>query len=417
MRGCSRPRSVRAPSTPELCRAGARLARSATPRGRLSRAAATLADRPDTSTTRHMDALSELLRAVKLSGAMFYLAECSKPWRVISPPASTLGRYVAPDASHVIEFHLVLQGSATSASATETTPFAAGDLLMVPHGDEHEMGNGVGGPLYDAEPGMASCSRAACCARASAAAARRRGCVCGYLACDAGLIRPVLAGLPRVVRVHLRNDRGRRVARAVDPARRRARAGGGAGQRRDPRPARRGAVHRSAAALRDAAAGRAHRLAGRRRRRDRRPQPGRAAPSARASVDARRAGPGGRRVAIGADRALRPLSRREPDGVPHRLASRARRRGAAHVEPQRAAGRGRGRLRIGGGVQPRLQAEVRQPAGAIPARARARQRSRRPETAPAWRLRRRPAPRRRPPARSRPGCARRRRCRWSGPAA
>ncbi len=32
--------------------------------------------------------------------------------------------------------------------------------------------------------------------------------MCGYLACDAGLIRPVLAGLPRVVRVHLRNDRG-----------------------------------------------------------------------------------------------------------------------------------------------------------------------------------------------------------------
>ena len=54
-----------------------------------------------------MDALSELLRAVKLSGAMFYIAECSKPWRVISPPAATLGRYVAPDASHVIEFHLI----------------------------------------------------------------------------------------------------------------------------------------------------------------------------------------------------------------------------------------------------------------------------------------------------------------------
>ena len=23
---------------------------------------------------------------------------------------------------------------------------------MVPHGDEHEMGNGTGGPLYDAAP-------------------------------------------------------------------------------------------------------------------------------------------------------------------------------------------------------------------------------------------------------------------------
>ena len=31
--------------------------------------------------------------------------------------------------------------------------------------------------------------------------------ICGYLACDAGLIKPVVAGLPRVVRVHLRNNR------------------------------------------------------------------------------------------------------------------------------------------------------------------------------------------------------------------
>src|SRR5690606_19474062 len=31
--------------------------------------------------------------------------------------------------------------------------------------------------------------------------------ICGYLACEAAFIRPVLAGLPRVVRVHIRNDR------------------------------------------------------------------------------------------------------------------------------------------------------------------------------------------------------------------
>ena len=30
--------------------------------------------------------------------------------------------------------------------------------------------------------------------------------VCGYLACEAGLIRPVLAGLPRIVRVNIRSD-------------------------------------------------------------------------------------------------------------------------------------------------------------------------------------------------------------------
>lgn len=154
-----------------------------------------------------MDALSELLRAVKLSGAMFYIAECSKPWRVTSPPAATLGRILAPDASHVIEFHLVARGTGYIRVGAETTPFVAGDLLMVPHGDEHEMGNGVGGAMYHSEEGMAALlSGGLLCSRIGGGGEETR-LACGYLACDAGLIRPVLAGLPRVVRVHLRNDR------------------------------------------------------------------------------------------------------------------------------------------------------------------------------------------------------------------
>ena len=154
-----------------------------------------------------MDALSELLRAVKLSGAMFYVAECSKPWRVVSPPAATLGRYVAPEASHVIEFHLVAEGTGYIRVGAETTPFAAGDLLMVPHGDEHEMGNGVGGAMYNSEQGMAALLSGGLLRSRIGGGGECTHLVCGYLACDAGLIRPVLAGLPRVVRVHLRNDR------------------------------------------------------------------------------------------------------------------------------------------------------------------------------------------------------------------
>jgi AraC-like DNA-binding protein len=153
-----------------------------------------------------MDALSELLRAVKLSGAMFFIAECSKPWRVISPPATTLGRYVAPDASHVIEFHLITEGAGYIRVGEERTPFAAGDLLMVPHGDEHEMGNGGGGPLYDATPGVAELRKGGLCRSRIGGGGEETRIVCGYLACDAGMIRPVVAGLPRVVRVHLRND-------------------------------------------------------------------------------------------------------------------------------------------------------------------------------------------------------------------
>jgi AraC-like DNA-binding protein len=153
-----------------------------------------------------MDALSELLRAVKLSGAMFYVAECSKPWRVLAPPSKTLGKYVAANASHVIEFHLATRGSGYVRVGEETTPFAAGDLFMIPHGDPHEMGNGTGATLIDAEPGLPALLEGGLKHVRFGGGGEETRLVCGYLACDAGLIRPVLAGLPRVVRVHIRND-------------------------------------------------------------------------------------------------------------------------------------------------------------------------------------------------------------------
>ncbi len=152
-----------------------------------------------------MDALSELLRTVKLSGAMFYVAELSKPWRVLAPSAKTLGRYVAPDASYVIEFHLAVQGSGYVRVGEETTPFSAGDLFMIPHGDEHEMGNGTGAELVQADlPALLTGGLK--CSRLGGGGGMTR-LICGYLACDERLIRPVLAALPHVVRVHIRNDR------------------------------------------------------------------------------------------------------------------------------------------------------------------------------------------------------------------
>jgi AraC-like DNA-binding protein len=154
-----------------------------------------------------MDALSELLRSVKLSGAMFYVAEGSKPWRVRAPSASTLGRYVAPNASHVIEFHLVTQGSGYVRVGEETTPFSAADLFMVPHGDAHEMGNGVGAELTDSETTLPALLTGGVKHARFGGGGEETRLICGYLACEAGLIRPVLAGLPRVVRVHIRNDR------------------------------------------------------------------------------------------------------------------------------------------------------------------------------------------------------------------
>jgi AraC-like DNA-binding protein len=153
-----------------------------------------------------MDALSELLRAVKLSGALFFNAEGSKPWCIRATPSRELARCLACNASHVIEFHLVTKGEGYIRVGAETTPFAAGDLLMVPHGDEHEMGNGFGAEVQDTATAMAGLLQPGIqCSRFGGGGEETRF-ICGYLGCEAGLIQPLLAGLPRVVRVHLRTD-------------------------------------------------------------------------------------------------------------------------------------------------------------------------------------------------------------------
>lgn len=154
-----------------------------------------------------MDALSELLRAAKITGAMFFDGHCAAPWCVRSPRAQTFGPYVGTPTSRIVEFHLVTAGRAYVRVGQETTPLSAGDIAMLPHGDEHFMGNGYPSDIVDAAPELARfLTGELTITRLGSGNGEETRLICGYLACEAGLIQPVLAGLPRVVRVHVRSD-------------------------------------------------------------------------------------------------------------------------------------------------------------------------------------------------------------------
>jgi hypothetical protein len=45
-----------------------------------------------------MDVLSDVLRVVRLSGAVFFTAEFTSPWAVQSPPSDSLAAMILPDA-------------------------------------------------------------------------------------------------------------------------------------------------------------------------------------------------------------------------------------------------------------------------------------------------------------------------------
>src|SRR6516225_4792918 len=61
-----------------------------------------------------MDVLSEVLKVVKLQGAMFYNGEFSAPWSFRSPASCNVAPFVAGGAEHVIIYHLLTEGRASA---------------------------------------------------------------------------------------------------------------------------------------------------------------------------------------------------------------------------------------------------------------------------------------------------------------
>ena len=96
------------------------------------------------------DPLSEALRSVRLSGAVFLDAELRAPWGFAAPPASASAPLIAPSAEHMILFHLVVDGEASARIPGQArVPLKAGDVAILPMGDAHELWNGRATTLVD----------------------------------------------------------------------------------------------------------------------------------------------------------------------------------------------------------------------------------------------------------------------------
>src|SRR2546425_6347126 len=90
-----------------------------------------------------MDVLSEVLKAVKLNGALFFNAEFSAPWCINSSQSIDLTPYLSPGAGHLIIYHFLTEGRAYAKLPDgRRQELTAGDIVIFPHGDSHWLGNG-----------------------------------------------------------------------------------------------------------------------------------------------------------------------------------------------------------------------------------------------------------------------------------
>jgi AraC-like DNA-binding protein len=149
-----------------------------------------------------MDALSDALRVLRLTGAVFLDAEFTAPWCVISDPRSNDS--LMSGAPDIVFFHVLTEGRcrAKLIKESEAIDLVAGDLIMLPRGNRHLMGSDLqlAPAIADSivRPGKGGMLRID-----HGGGGEKTRFVCGYLSCDERLCGPMLESLPPILRVPL----------------------------------------------------------------------------------------------------------------------------------------------------------------------------------------------------------------------
>jgi hypothetical protein len=89
-----------------------------------------------------VDALSDVLAAIRLDGAVYVKAEFTAPWCVETQYGLHTAARRLPRSDHIVFFHLLTDGScrARLVDGGEEIEVEAGDLLLFPHDHRHILG-------------------------------------------------------------------------------------------------------------------------------------------------------------------------------------------------------------------------------------------------------------------------------------
>lgn len=151
-----------------------------------------------------MDALSDVLQAVHLTGALFFDIQASAPWVAETPSGKAIVGAMFPGSEHLICYHVITRGDCWACIGGEAPiQLFAGDIIVFPHGDTH---------VLSSTPGMRKTpdmklyrrpkeGRLPFALSIGDSEDNSAGLVCGFLGCDARPFNPLLTALPRVIRI------------------------------------------------------------------------------------------------------------------------------------------------------------------------------------------------------------------------
>src|SRR5689334_19314198 len=154
------------------------------------------------------DPLSDVLKTVRLRGAVFFMLDMSAPWAGAMPDGTVLAPLIVPNAEQVISYHVIVRGTCWGGllgGAPER--FHAGDVIVFPHGDGYYLSTTRQSSL---EPNLEESlgfmrgqltGQIPFLVQGGGGGAERLEVVCGFLGCDLRPFNPLLGTLPRVLHV------------------------------------------------------------------------------------------------------------------------------------------------------------------------------------------------------------------------
>jgi AraC-like DNA-binding protein len=166
-----------------------------------------------------MDALSGVLKAVRLEGALYLDAEFTAPWCMRGRFGLTSVKERLSSAERVMLFHYLVEGSARVrlAEGGEVLDLNAGDLVMFPQDDRHLMGSDLHiAPLeadHIARPPDVADDEFIPIRHGGGGVPTRF--VCGYMAWGSGTARRLFESLPRVLRITMGDGPAARLLREL----------------------------------------------------------------------------------------------------------------------------------------------------------------------------------------------------------
>lgn len=151
-----------------------------------------------------MDALSDVLKSIRLEGAVYISAEFTEPWCVWSEFGLQLVHDKLAKYGHVFFFHFVVEGSCQLrlSDSVDVIEATAGDFILFSQAERHLVGSDLRVlPIESSSVEDAVLTDAGVLELRYGGGGKVTRFVCGYIACSRSMNRILFDALPRIVRI------------------------------------------------------------------------------------------------------------------------------------------------------------------------------------------------------------------------